>query len=217
MRAHPLLIATARTLGVVVLGWGSLAGAQTVAVQPAPPSVAVTSGVAQAAPPPAPAQPPSTWVIANSGATTAVPEPAFASPGQPVLASPGQQVTRPNRSMLMTGMFTFGPAYVASISIAAASTHYGDANLWIPVFGPWLDLGARPSCPSTSDCTDNGNRVLLVIDGALQTFGAFQLVAAFIWPETITVPLSSASRASMSFTAGTIGRRGYGLAAVGRF
>jgi hypothetical protein len=121
--------------------------------------------------------------------------------------------------MLMTGLFTFGQAYVASIGVAATSLHYGDSNLWIPAFGPWLDLGARPDCKTPSECSiENANRLLLVVDGLLQTFGAFQLIGAFMWPETVgyaKVPTASGVR--WSIRPSKMGRDGYGLSAVGHF
>jgi hypothetical protein len=155
------------------------------------------------------AQPPKTWVVVNGDAASVAPE----------RAAQVSVFTRPNRTMLMTSLFTLGQAYVASAGIAATSRHFGDSNLWVPVVGPWLDLGARPSCSSSAECSiENGNRVLLVADGVLQTFGAYQLVGAFIWPETVTVArITTASGVSVSFAPGKIGREGYGLSATGHF
>lgn len=141
---------------------------------------------------------------------------------QPIPAPVGAPVaieTRPNRSMLMVGLFTFGQAYIASVGIAATSSTSADSNLWIPVVGPWLDLGARPGCPPSTPCgTQNGYKVLLVADGLLQSFGAFQLVGAFLWPEVVTVTkVTTASGASVSLAPGPVGRDGYGLAALGHF
>lgn len=168
MKPRLIATATALTLGLVSLGWGSRASAQTAAI-------------AQA---------------------------------QPIAVE-----TRPNRSMLMVGLLTFGQAYVASMGIAATSTTRGDDNLWIPVLGPWLDLGARPGCPSAASCgTQNGYKVLLAADGLLQSFGAFQLVGAFLWPEVIPVAkVTTASGASLSLSPAPVGPEGYGLAASGHF
>ena len=149
------------------------------------------------------------------------PSPAQQAPTAVEPATPAARTqTRPNRSMLLLSFFTLGQSYVASMGIAATSRHYGDANLWIPALGPWLDLGARPGCPSSTECgSENGNRVLLVADGLLQTFGAFQLAGAFLWPETVVVaPLvTTASGVSVSVAPGHVGGSGYGLAAVGQF
>jgi hypothetical protein len=65
---------------------------------------------------------------------------------------------------------------------------------------------------------ENANRVLLVADGVLQTFGAFQIAGAFLWPETVGVPAFVAkSGASLSLVPARVGRDGYGLSGVGHF
>lgn len=142
--------------------------------------------------------------------------------GQTVVIPPAQPTafeTRPNRSMLMVGLFTFGQAYIASMGIAATSTTAADANLWIPVLGPWLDLGARPGCPNQAACgTQNGYKVLLAADGLLQSFGAFQIVGAFLWPEVVPVAkVTTVSGTSVSVAPAPVGAAGYGLAATGQF
>lgn len=127
-------------------------------------------------------------------------------------AQPVAIETRPNRSMLTIGLFAFGQPYVASMGIAATSSTTADANLWIPVLGPWLDLGARPACSGSPACgTQNGYKVLLAADGILQSFGAFEIVSAFIWPEVVPVTKVVALRPER------FGSDGYGVAAVGHF
>jgi hypothetical protein len=210
MKVRIVCNATARVLGVAALAWSSLAAAQTVVVQPgeAParppptPPVIVTPGVTQA-------QPPGQWVAVDGGAPVIVPQPA----------TPLRLITRPSRTRLMTGLIAFGQSYIASIGVAATSRHRGDSNLWIPALGPWLDLGIRPGCPSFTDCgMETANRVLLVADGILQTFGMFQIIGAFMWPETVAVPaVTTGSGATFSLTAGRVGREGYGLCGIGKF
>jgi hypothetical protein len=194
----------ALALCAAAVGWGSSAGAQSVVVQP---------GEQRSQPPPA------SVVVVNSAAPAPSTEPPFA-PQPPAASEPAvQYTTRPNRAWLTTGLLVFGQAYVASIGIAATSIHHGDSNLWIPALGPWLDLGARPGCPAYGDCgLETGLRVLLVADGILQTFGAFQIVSAFLWPETIALPaVTTASGASVSFAPGRVGAEGYGIRGEGRF
>jgi hypothetical protein len=212
MKAHIIHNAAALVLGVSALGWSSRAGAQTVVVQPdqqpapqpppPPSSVVVMPGVTQAEPPPPP------WVVVNGGGMGVPPEPA-----------PLHLVTRPNRRLLMIGLVAFSQAYIASVGIAATGSHPGDSNLWIPTIGPWLDLGSRPSCPSSTGCgQETGNRVLLVADGLLQTFGALEIIGAFMWPETVAVTtIRTEGGASFSFMPSKVGRSGYGLSAVSRF
>jgi hypothetical protein len=117
----------------------------------------------------------------------------------------------------MTGLVVGGAPYIASVGIAATSAREGDANLWIPAVGPWLDLGSRPSCDG--DCgVETGNRVLLVGDGILQTVGVLEIVGAFVFPETYTTTITTtASGGTVSITPSKVGRSGYGLSAVGEF
>jgi hypothetical protein len=200
MKAQVIPNATALVLGVALLGGSSVAGAQTVVVRP---------GERPAPPPEAP------LVVVNGGAPAVVPEPVVAP--EPVAAV--RLITRPNRAGLITGLVTFGQSYIASVGIAATSRHRSDWNLWIPALGPWLDLGARPGCPKSNACGgEMGNRVLLVADGLLQTFGAFQILGAFLWPETIGVPaVVTPSGSSWSLRPSKIGRDGYGLVGIGHF
>ncbi len=167
------------------------------------------------------------WSALAGAQTVVVPsgeQPAPALPAAPPAvvsepAGPVHLISRPNRSWLTTGLLTFGQSYVASMGIAATSRHRGDSNLWIPALGPWLDLGARPSCRSPADCgPETGIQVLLVADGVLQTFGAFHIFGAFMWPETVGVPIvTTASGASLSVSPSKMGREGYGLAGTGHF
>ncbi len=127
-------------------------------------------------------------------------------------AQPVPVETRPNRSMLTIGLFAFGQPYVASMGIAATSSTTADANLWIPVLGPWLDLGARPACSGSPACgTQNGYKVLLAADGILQSFGVFEIAAAFLWPEVVPVTKVVSVRPER------FGSDGYGVSAVGHF
>ncbi|HEX8794637.1 MAG TPA: hypothetical protein VF765_27010 [Polyangiaceae bacterium] len=147
------------------------------------------------------------WSSRASAQTVAIPQP-----------QPAGFETRPNRSMLTVGLFVFGQPYIASMGIAATSSTAADTNLWIPVVGPWLDLGARPPCSGTGCGTQNGIKVLLAANGILQSFGAFEIAAAFIWPEVVPVAkITTASGASVSLTPGRFGSDGYGVSAVGHF
>jgi len=117
----------------------------------------------------------------------------------------------------MTGLVVAGAPYIASVGIAATSAREGDANLWIPAVGPWLDLGSRPDC--NGDCgTETGNRVLLVGDGILQTVGVLEIIGAFVFPESYsTTVTTTASGGTLSLAPSKVGRSGYGLSAVGEF
>jgi hypothetical protein len=126
----------------------------------------------------------------------------------------------PNRALLASGLITFGIPYFSSAIVAASSSHPGDAHLWVPIAGPWLDLGNRGGCPlsSTSCDQETTNKILLVGNGILQAAGAIQLIGAFVFPEhTIAVIPATAVTPKMTLTPTTMARDGYGLAAVGEF
>lgn len=203
------------TLGGVALVTSAPAKADSVVVQPP-----AQPAPAPAAPAPAPAPASPQTVVVQPGVTQAQPsgptvvEPAAPPPPAETAMHPE---TRPNRTLLMTGLVLFGAPYVASMGIAATSPHPGDSNLWVPVAGPWIDLGQRGGC--NGDCgNETGNKVLLVGDGILQTIGALQIVGAFVFPETIALPnTAKLGPATVSFTPSKVGRDGYGLSAVGHF
>lgn len=213
------------TVGAGALCWNAPANAQTVVVpgqtQAAPPpsnTVVVQPGQTQAAPPP------SQTVVVAPGATEPQPQPTAivgAVPASPAPVAEGPApINRPNRALLMTGLVLFGAPYVASIGVAAGSGHQGDSDLYVPVLGPWLDLGDRGGCPSNGDCGgETGNKVLLVGDGILQTVGALQILGAFIFPETVGVTTVATNRDGgfLSLTPSKVGYSGYGMSAVGQF
>jgi hypothetical protein len=128
---------------------------------------------------------------------------------------------RPNRALLMTGLILAGAPYIASISVAATSRHPGDDQLWIPVFGPWLDLGARGGCPDGRGCGEEvGNKALLVGDGIFQSVGVLEIAGSFLFPETVratTIRTSKNGDTWVSFTPARMGAGGYGVSAVGQF
>lgn len=140
---------------------------------------------------------------------------------------PGKEIssthTEPNRAMLDSGVFALGVPYVTSIIVGATSNHPGDKDLYVPVAGPWMDLGDR-HCAFGTSCNHEGlNKGLLVVDGIFQGIGALQIVGAFLFPETITVSSASTEHhlalADVSHVqVGPSGvGSGYGLSAIGRF
>jgi hypothetical protein len=124
----------------------------------------------------------------------------------------------PNSAMLGSGLFTFGVPYIASVVVAANSDHPGDNNLYLPVVGPWLDFANRGDCGAfgqRSCDNETANKVLLVVDGVFQGIGALQIVGAFLSPETRTVTVATNPRFKLGPS--SVGRTGYGVAAVGSF
>ncbi len=128
----------------------------------------------------------------------------------------------PDRGLFLSGFFMFGVPYIASVGVAAGSSHPGDERLYVPFAGPWLDLNSRPQCRTNSiECdTETTNRVLLVGDGILQGLGALQILGSFIFPETRMVSASVPATAltpKMQISPAKVGPGAYGLSAVGVF
>jgi len=139
----------------------------------------------------------------------------------------------PDSGLFFGGLLLFGAPYVASAIVASNSTHPGDGKLYIPVAGPWLDLGQRPGCASTNQmcmANEGTNQVLLIGNGVLQGIGALTFLASFLSPETEQVPASVArlhkshkmdsvakTKPTIHFTPASFPGGGQGLAAFGTF
>ena len=122
----------------------------------------------------------------------------------------------PNPSLLDSGLFALGVPYAISVVVAATSAHTGDNRLYLPVAGPWADLGNRGSCGGPGQTTCNAEtsyKITLAADGMLQGIGALEIVGAFLFPETTV----TATEPHIAFSSGHIGTNGYGVAALGRF
>jgi hypothetical protein len=199
--------------GSMALAWASIAGAQTTQVTtttPTPPPV-----VAQPAPPatvvvqPAPAP-----VVATTTTTGA----AVAS--DPVARETREEAYVPNPYLLTTGFILWGGAYTASVIVAAQSSNSADQHLYVPVVGPWIDLGNRGSCPVSSNaCNDEtSNKVLLILDGAVQAIGTLEVIWGFIRPEHREITTIHATRYTpdIKLTPASVAS-GYGLTALAQF
>lgn len=133
-----------------------------------------------------------------------------------------EEYAGPSRALLFSGVVTLGVPYAASAIVAAESDHQGDKRLYVPILGPWLDLGDRGDCNVRSSSCDNEttNKVLLVGDGVLQSLGVLQIVGAFVFPEkriATTHVAATKYTPELTITPARIGRGGFGLSAVGRF
>lgn len=98
-----------------------------------------------------------------------------------------EQTYQPNRPMLITGAAMFVAPYVTGVIVAAQSDLDADKRNYIPLVGPWLDLGQRP-CSFGSDCstTDNVGSALLIASGVAQGVGVILTAASFAVPEKTT-------------------------------
>jgi hypothetical protein len=139
---------------------------------------------------------------------------------RPAHAESTETVTRsgPNRALLQSGVVALGVPYAASAVVAITSDHPGDKNLYLPVVGPWFDLGNRGSCGGALEPScdrETAYKALLVADGIVQGIGALEIIGAFIYPEARTT--RAATERTWAITPARLAVGSYGLAAFGRF
>ncbi len=168
----------------------------------------------------------------NASADTTVVEPAPApapAPQAAVVAAPVSQgttteradsYTGPNRRLIATGLITFGASYLPALIVAGASNTSADHHLFVPLVGPWLDMGDRPQCGAGHIGCDaeTSDKVLLAIDGVFQGIGAITTVWGFLSPERheVVQQTSEAEKPSVHVSPTNVGS-GYGLTAFGSF
>ena len=168
-----------------------------------------------------------TYSASSSADTTVVEQPAPAPPASTtVVAAPAAPVaeardeyTGPNRRLIGSGLITFGLSYIPSLIVAGTSDISADHHLYVPIVGPWLDLGNRPGCGAGHiDCdAETTDKVLLVFDGIFQGIGALTTVAGFLSPERHELVSSADSDKPTLHLAPAHVASGYGLAAFGNF
>lgn len=147
-----------------------------------------------------------------------VPPPARAvAPPSVILLPPPRDVVvveekTPNFGLITAGAVMFGVPYTTSVIVAAASDRASDHSLYIPLVGPWIDLGRRGQCTTLRCDGETGNKVLLVVDGIFQGVGALQMLGGFVFPSTRTV-----TRTAGVHVTPTAGLSSVGLAAFGSF
>lgn len=120
-------------------------------------------------------------------------------------------------ALFRSGLATFGAGYLAAVIVAATSSHAGDSRLYVPVLGPWLDLGSRGSCPVGSTACDHEttNKILIVGDGVIQAAGVVTMLAGLLSPNRTVVATKGFSIAQIVPV--SYGQGSPGLAAYGRF
>ena len=105
----------------------------------------------------------------------------------------------PSSALLASGTIALSLGYGVASVLAVSSTYDKDRLLFIPIAGPWIDLGLRPQ--GTTE--ENWARFGLVVDGVAQLAGlvlvvtglvmkqhAPRAVAAFVTPSVTGVSLS---------------------------
>lgn len=113
----------------------------------------------------------------------------------------------PNVPLLTTSAMAFTIAYVPAV-IGGAVSDRNDDDLYIPVAGPWMTLANDPS-------ETTGQKVLLVVNGAVQGIGALGMLASFFVPQTRTKNWYTIGKSDVQLTPSMLGT--YGLTASGRF
>jgi len=141
--------------------------------------------------------------------------------------------TRPRKGLVISGSIIFGVPYFLSLSVAASSKTEADRWLYVPLLGPFIDLGNRKeSCStigngnfgSTTTCSEDSSvRFFLMTDGLMQSAGALMLILGFALPQRVLVrddaPYVGATRSHFAWSIAPqkMGRAGYGLGFAGTF
>jgi hypothetical protein len=125
---------------------------------------------------------------------------------------------RPNRTLLWTGVTVFSVTYVGSVVAGGiAGDRVPDKNLFIPLVGPWLDLGQR-DC-DFRPCDDAQERMfqgLIIASGIAQGAGALMVLSSFFVPESSDAPRVAKAKPEVHLAPVSYASGG-GIGAVGRF
>lgn len=158
------------------------------------------------------------YTVAAALAALALGWPSFANAHDTTVAT---ETTGPNRALLRSGIVVLGLSYVPALVVASTNPRSDDDYLYIPVAGPWLDLGHREPCQSCGN--ESANKALLVIDGIFQGIGALEVVGSFLFVETRVGASATrnpkretARQIPMSITPAYM-NGGYGIMAAGNF
>jgi len=127
------------------------------------------------------------------------------------------QKTRPNRPLLVTGGAILVASYTPAVIVAATSDRDEDKRLYIPVAGPWLDLGERGGCGPNACGTEAVYKGLLIATGVAHAVGLIAVVAAFVTPEERTTTTRAKTTTTPVVAPAMMGVGGYGLSMAGRF
>ncbi|MGH7439139.1 MAG: hypothetical protein ACRENE_25910 [Polyangiaceae bacterium] len=125
----------------------------------------------------------------------------------------------PNTTVVTTGLVTFGIAYGTAVIVAAQSSQDADHHLYVPIVGPWLDLGNRPSCGvgNVACDTETTSKVLITVDGVFQAVGAITTVFGLLDPTPRRRAAAKNAGLTLHMTPAPMGAGGYGLVAVGAY
>lgn len=157
------------------------------------------------------------YADSTTGQTTTTAAPYPYSPTGQVAEHESTTEHTPNTLMMKTGVGIFVVSYGSSVVAAAVSPRDEDKNLFIPVVGPWLDLGDR-DCATRSCGNDDVAKAMIISSGIAQGVGVLLGVGSLFVPESTTTRTRNevTSKAEVTFTPVSYGS-GAGLGAVGRF
>jgi hypothetical protein len=128
-----------------------------------------------------------------------------------------REVIRPNRPLLITGAAVIAASYIPPVVVAATSEHKGDEFLYIPIAGPWIDLGDRGGCVPNSCEREGVYKGLLVATGLAHLLGTGLIVSSLIVPEEHTRRTAPAAASKPMVLPTQMGKSGAGLTVVGSF
>lgn len=126
----------------------------------------------------------------------------------------------PNRPLLFTGGALLLGSYGASVIVGAISDTKADDKLFIPVVGPWLDMGARECGFGDCGAREDVNNAFLVASGVAQGVGLGLAVASLFVPDSASHSRSLAKEApkpEVHVTPASMGKGGAGVGAYGTF
>ena len=93
--------------------------------------------------------------------------------------------TRMRTGLVAGGISMFAAPYLISVIVAAGNANTGSDNvLYIPVLGPFIDLGNQHSYDASSNALAG---VFLVLDGVLQATGVALTIWGLAVPKTVLV------------------------------
>jgi hypothetical protein len=129
---------------------------------------------------------------------------------------PATQKSFLNRPVLLTSTAVLLAGYVPAAVAGGLSDRDEDKNLYIPVAGPWLDLGQRSCSPQQPCGNEDQNKALIIGSGIVQGIGALGVISSFFIPEVRQTKVV-AQKASVTVVPARFGTAGYGMSALGKF
>jgi hypothetical protein len=160
-------------------------------------------------------------LVATQAATAHAEDVVMTQPAPVTSERTTSEAGGPSWAMVGTGVAIFGAAYVPAVVVGSTSGLSEDRSLLVPVAGPWIDLANRPGCGPAGSCnTENTDKVLLVVDGAVQGIGVLTFLGGFLVQthETKTVrSAAKANRPTLQLSPARMAGDSYGLLAHGTF